>query len=71
MMNNGLWKIAAGTETKPTTMAEKLKFLQNQQIAQAHVALHVSLAQLSVVRLQSDPKDISEITCFGCGVKGH
>ena len=71
MMNNGLWKIVAGMETKLTATVEKPKFLQNQQIAQAHIALHVSLAWLSVVCLQSDPKDISEVTCFGCGVKGH
>ena len=55
---NGLWKIVAGTETEPSATAEKPKFLQNQQNERAHIALHVSPAQLSIVRLQNDPKDI-------------
>ena len=57
---NDLWDIVSGHETEPSGDTEKAAFLRKQRSARAHIALHVSPAQLTAVRLESDPKKIWE-----------
>ena len=57
---NDLWDIVSGHETEPSSDTEKAAFLRKQRSAHAHIALHVSPAQLTTIRLESDPKKIWE-----------
>jgi hypothetical protein len=55
---NDLWDIVSGMETEPTDTKEKAEFLRKQRSTRARIAIHVTTAQLSTVRLKKDPKKV-------------